>query len=71
MLPRGLVPLEELFDFDDVAKKSKIEPIGADVEDYNIGIAENPKIVKLSKSLPPKEKQKYIYLFKEFTNVFS
>jgi hypothetical protein len=25
ILPRGLVPLEELFDFDDVAKKPKIE----------------------------------------------
>jgi hypothetical protein len=25
VLPRGLVPLEDLFDFDDVAKKLKIE----------------------------------------------
>jgi hypothetical protein len=29
--------LEELFDFDDVAKKPKIEPTGKDVEDCNIG----------------------------------
>jgi hypothetical protein len=28
VLPRGLVPLEELFDFNDVAKKPKIEPTG-------------------------------------------
>jgi len=56
VLPRGLVPLEDIFDFNDVAKKLKIEPVGAVVEDCNIGIAENPKIVKMSKSLTPKEK---------------
>jgi hypothetical protein len=28
IFPRGLVPLEELFDFDDATKKQKIEPTG-------------------------------------------
>jgi len=42
VLPRGLVPLEELLEFNDVAKKKKIEPIGAKVEDCNIGTAKNP-----------------------------
>jgi len=42
VLPRGLVPLEEIFNFNDVAKKTKIEHVGAKVEDYNIGIVENP-----------------------------
>ena len=37
ILPRGLVPLEGLFYFDDVAKKPKIEPTGKEVEDCNIG----------------------------------
>jgi len=64
VFPRGLVKLEEIFDFNDVAKNPKYEPIGDDVEDCNIGTEENPKIVKLSKTLPPKEKQKYIELFK-------
>ena len=36
IFPRGLVPLEELFDFDDVAKKPKIEPTEKDVEYCNI-----------------------------------
>ena len=31
-LPRGLAPLEELFDFNDVAKKPKIESAETDVE---------------------------------------
>jgi ribonuclease HI len=33
VLPRGLVPLEDLFDFNDVAKKPKIEASGKEVED--------------------------------------
>jgi hypothetical protein len=45
--------LEDLFDFNDVAKKPKIESSCKEVEDCNIGTKENPKMVKLSKSLPP------------------
>jgi hypothetical protein len=71
VLPRGLVPLENLFDFNDVAKKPKIEASGQEVEDCNIGIKEEPRMVKLSKSLPPEKKLKYIELFKEYSNVFA
>jgi hypothetical protein len=53
VLPRGLVPLEDLFYFNDVAKKPKIEASGQEVEDCNIGTKEKPRVVKLSKSLPP------------------
>jgi hypothetical protein len=53
VLPRGLVPLEDLFDSNNVAKKPKIEAHGQEVEDYNIGTEEKPRMVKLSKSLPP------------------
>jgi len=55
VLPRGLVPLEELFYFNSVAKKPKIEPVGAEVEGCNIGTDESPNIVNLSKSLPLKK----------------
>lgn len=70
LLPKGLAPLEDLFDFNDVAKKPKIEPAGVGVEESNIGTIKSPKIVKLSKSLPPNEKQKYIELLKYFYDVF-
>jgi hypothetical protein len=56
VLPRGLVPLEDLFDFNNVAKKPKIEAHGQEVEDCNIGNEEKPRIVKLSKSLSPEQK---------------
>jgi hypothetical protein len=71
IFPRGLVPLEYLFDNDDVAKKPKIEAHGQEVEDCNIGTEEKPRMVKLSKSLPPEQKLKYIELFKEYLDVFS
>jgi len=61
-IPRGLVPLEELFDHDDVAKNPTIVPIEKGVEDINIGTADKPKMVKLSKSLPIEVKSKYISL---------
>ena len=70
-MTRGLVPLEELFDFNDVAKKPKIEPPGTYIEECNIGTEQNPKIIKLSKSLPIITKQRYIAMFKEFIDVFS
>ena len=71
VFPRGLVPLEDLFDFNDVSKKPKIEARGKEVEDCNIGTEEEPKILKLSKSLPPEQKRKYIELFKEYIDVFT
>ena len=35
------------------------------------GTGEKPKIIKLSKSLPPDQKPKYVDLFKEFQDVFA
>ena len=55
-IPRGLIPLEIFFDQNDVAKNPKVKPVENVVEDKNIGIEENPKIIKVSKKLPEKEK---------------
>jgi len=71
-LPKGLTPLEDLFDFNDIPKKPQMEPLKADIEDYNIGTEEKfLKMVKLSKMLPPNQKLKYVELIKEFHDVFS
>ena len=70
-IPRGLAPLKDLFDFDDVAKKPTIENLDSDVEYCNIGTEDKPKMIKLAKSLPTDMKKKYIDLFKEFIDVFS
>ena len=51
-LPKGLVPLEELFDFNDVARKPKMEPTETEIEECNICSEQEPKMIKLSKTLP-------------------
>jgi len=70
-LPKGLTPLEDLFDSNDIPKKPKMEPLKVDIEEYNLGTEENPKMVKLSKSLPSNQKLKYVELMREFQDVFA
>jgi len=70
-LPTGLTPLEDIFDSNDIPTKLKMQPLNAEIEECNIGTIENPKMIKLSKSLPTDQKLKYIELFKEFQDVFA
>jgi hypothetical protein len=63
-IPKGLVPLEKIFDNNDVARSPKITANDEDVKDYNIGTHEDPKIVNLSKTLIPEFKHRYISLMK-------
>jgi len=70
-LPIGLTPLEDIFDSNDIPRKPKMQPLNAAIEECNIGTLEKPKIIKLSKSLPPDQKPKYVDLFKEFQDVFA
>lgn len=71
IIPKGLIPLEEIFDQDDVARKPALQPIEKGVEEVNIETAANSKMVKLSKALPPKFNDKYINLMASFTDVFA
>jgi len=59
-LPTSLTPLEDIFDSNDIPRKPKMQTLNATIEDCNIGTTENPKMVKLSKSLPGDQKSKYI-----------
>jgi hypothetical protein len=61
----GLVPLEMLFDSHDVSREDAIKDQKEEVMDCNIGAAENPKIVKLSKVLAAKQKDRYFNLIKK------
>ena len=70
-IPRGLAPLEDLFDFDNVEKKPTIEHVDSYVDECNIGTEDKPKMIKLDKSLLANMKNKYIDLFKELIDVFA
>jgi ribonuclease HI len=70
-IPKGLVPLERLFDRNDVAVKVEGSTKEADVTECNLGIEEDPKWVKLSRSLSKEQSAEYVRLLKEFSDVFS
>jgi hypothetical protein len=71
IIPKGLVPLEKLFDENDVARNPKITMNDKDVEDCNIGAQENLRIIKFPKTLSPEIKQRYIKIMKDFPDVFA
>jgi hypothetical protein len=53
-LPKGLVPLERLFDHNDVSKKVVIQTEETDVVDCDINPDSNPRLVKISRKLSQK-----------------
>jgi hypothetical protein len=70
-IPKGLVPLEELFASNDVAKNPKVTPNDVEVEDCNIGTKQEPRIIKIPRSLTIESKERYIKLMKDFFDVFA
>jgi ribonuclease HI len=70
-IPRGLIPLERLFDQDDIPLKSTLRPQPEEVEDCNVGTNEDPKMVKISKYLPAQIKSKYVELLRQYKDVFA
>jgi hypothetical protein len=70
-IPKGLIPLERLFDGNDVAVKGRITGDDADTAECNIGTPEEPKLVKLSKSLTEEQRTGYTDLLREFADVFA
>ena len=61
-----MTPLEDIFDSNDILRKPKMQPLNTKIEDYNIGTAEYPKMVKLSKALPPNQKLNTLSCLKNF-----
>jgi hypothetical protein len=70
-IPRGLVPLERLFDNNDVSVKGKVSEEDVDTIQCNIGTESEPKYVKLSRSLTGEQRSEYVGLLKGFANVFA
>jgi ribonuclease HI len=70
-IPRGLVPLERLFDGNDVPVKGRVLNEDTETTECNIGSQEKPRFVKLSSSLTREQKAEYTELLKEFADVFA
>ena len=54
-----------------MVRNPKVAPSDAEVEECNIGIEKEPKVIKISKNLTKENKEKYIKLMKFFYDVFS
>lgn len=65
-IPKGLVPLKKLFENNDVAKNPGVKPSHKDVEDINVGTAQEPRLVNISTKLIVEEKEKYFNLLKQY-----
>ena len=70
-IPRGLVPLEELFDHNDVPFKRDKRELDLAIQELNIGSQSHPKLINLSTGLTVKQKFEYHSLIKEFADVFA
>ena len=70
-IPKGLVPLERLFSDNDTLLKLTIQSSEENILSCNIGTAENPKLIELSKALSDEQRKIYIKLIKEFAYIFS
>jgi ribonuclease HI len=70
-IPRGLVPLERLFDRNDVSLKGETSEDDTGTIQCNIGTESEPKFVKLSRSLTEEQRSEYIGLLREFADVFA
>ena len=66
----GLVPLERIFLKDDTLLKPVVQSLEENVVDCNIGSAEQPRMVKISKALTAEQRSRYIKLLKEHVDVF-
>ena len=69
-IPKGLVPLERIFLKDDTPLKPVVQSSEENVADCNIGTAEHPGMVKISKALTTEQRNRYIKLLKEHVEVF-
>ena len=70
-IPKHLVPMERIFTKEDTPSKPVVQSSEENVIDCNIGSAEHPRMVKISKSLTAEQRNRYIKLLKENVDVFA
>ena len=70
VIPRGMVPLERLFDKKDVPIWPSKVVEENQVNDQNLSMAVDPKLVKLSNKVPKEYKEQYQKLFQIYKEVF-
>ena len=70
-IPRALVPLEELFDHNDISFKPAKKELDPAIQEKIIGSQNRPKLINFSTGLNADQKSEFCSLIKEFADVFS
>jgi hypothetical protein len=70
-IPKGLVPLEQLFDRSDTFQGTNKSSLDDQVQEVNIGNGDTPRIIKIGKACTLEEKSKIIALVREYRDVFA
>lgn len=70
-IPKGLIPLENLFDQNDVLRNSQSISSQDDIEEINIGTNDDIKNIKIYASLDPEIKPQYLKLLQSYKDVFA
>lgn len=70
-IPKGRVPLERIFDNNDVFLKPKSKTDRDTTVDCNIGTESEPKYANVSKYLPEETKNKYKSLLQQYAYIFA
>ena len=69
-IPKGLIPLEKIFDQNDVFKSPRIQADDEEVEGCNLGTVAMQKMIKLLNFLSVDMKKKYIEMMRRFMDFF-
>jgi len=67
----GIVPLEKLFDHNDVPHKGAQKENQSTIHRHNIGSPDHPKYINLSTHLSVAQSSEYYTLMKQFSDVFA
>ena len=70
-LPKGCVPLENLFDRHDVFKGKRANKQAEEALEFNIGTEIDPRMVKIGKGTTEKERKEILALIREFRDTFA
>jgi hypothetical protein len=70
-LPKGIFPLENLFDQNDIYKGKPSNKISDEIIECNIGTEESLKLIKFGKIKMVDERENMTTLIREFKDVFS
>ena len=70
-IPKGLVPLERIVNNNDVFLKLGKKAEGNSTIDCNIGTKNDPKFIKISKSLTEATRNKYKNMLQQYADIFA